>query len=189
MNNEPENQNNENEDEETKELIERQRHDALAKGVQELLTADETTVSEFDKDGKGNPIYELQLIVDSPEESMLYRLGYGQIQFSHVPSSTDAGGFASPDITTVTALGPDKESEVKMFSLQTDEDGHVRVTTESDESELIGLNPETGEMTRDIEDPDAEIGFIPSTRPVTMQEEFELQSILDACRDHVTLPS
>lgn len=184
MNDDPTN----NENEETKVSIEHQRHNALAKRTQELLMADEATISEFDKDGKGDPIYELRLTVDSPEESTLHRLGYGQIQFSHVPSSVDAGGFVSPDVTTVTALGLDKESEVKMFSLGTDKDGHAVIATESEESELIGVNPQTGEMTRDIEDQDAEIGFMPSTRSVTMQEELELQSILDACRDHVTLP-
>lgn len=185
MNDDPTN----NENDETKEAIDGRRRDVLAKKTQELLMADESTISEFDKDGNGNPIYELQLIVDSPEESMLSRLGYGQIQFSHVASSIDARGVVYPDITTVIVLGQDKESEVKMFSLKTGEDGHAMITTESEGSELIGVNPETGGITRDIEDQDASIGFRPTTRPVTAQEELQLQSIVDGCRDYVTLPS
>ncbi len=169
--------------------VESARYERIAEKSRELLTADEATHSEFDRDGNGAVVYQLELTVDSTEENILGRLGYSQLSLIYVPETQNGEGEENtPEIIVLTASSAVDESQDVVFSISKDRNGQRVIQKESDDSIMIGVDKEAGEIPDDLLSDTVEVGFIPDAKPITPEDELELQSLLNAMRENVTLP-
>jgi len=163
--------------------IQQERLNVLIGKSQELLLSDWTRKEDFDRDDSGTMISQLTLKITSDEDgsiSELRRLGVSRLEINYVPPM-DQAGFTAQESTVVTVFGSDgKENSV--FYMTQDEFGEPIIQANNGGALLFGYNPDSGEITNDTGNLDNKLGYIPDATNVTVRQELELASLLNAAK-------